>query len=305
MFAGGIWLRRNGKLKAIAAALGGLVLLIAGASVMLYPYVSDYYNRRHQTEVITAYADAVNAEEKAAIDSRWEQAQDYNSEFAEAGGGAPLDNYMEILNIDGVMGYIEIPKISVYLPIYHTAGEEALQKGVGHIEYSSLPVGGEGSRALLTGHRGLPRAELFTRLDEMEEGDVFYIHILDRTLTYSVTQTEIIKPYEFKALEPVCGKDLLTLITCTPYGLNSHRLLVTGERIYDEAPASGEPETYRPNGILSGGTTSGKYFRLGALLGLGIFAALLLTALILTGVRRYRRKLRAAKHLRRGGNRKK
>lgn len=294
-------MRRNGKLKVIAAALGGFVLLVAGASVMLYPYVSDYYNRRHQTEVITAYADAVDAEDRAYIDSRWKQAQDYNREFAETGGGAPLENYMEILNIDGVMGYIEIPKISVYLPIYHTAGEEVLQKGVGHIEYSSLPAGGEGSRALLTGHRGLPRAELFTRLDELEEEDVFYIHILDRTLTYSVTQTEIIKPYEFETLEPVPGRDLVTLITCTPYGLNSHRLLVTGERVSGEAPAAEETELYRPNGILSVGTTSRKYFGLGALLGLGIFVAVFLTVLMLIGLRRYRRKLCAAKHLKRGG----
>ncbi len=293
-------MQKKCKLKTAAAVFCGIILLIAGICVLMYPSVSDYYNRRHQTEVINSYAEQISAEDKTVLDSMWEQAQEYNAELKET--GVPPENYFDILNVGGVMGYIEIPKISVYLPVYHTACEDVLQKGVGHIEASPVPVGGEGTHTLLTGHRGLPGAELFTRLDELEEGDMFYIHVLDRTLTYKITHTAVIKPYEFEALKPVCGKDLVTLITCTPYGLNSHRLLITGERACEEG-ATVEPEIKRPVSLVSGGVTSRRYFGLGALLGLGIFAAVLFVVIILASVRRYRKKLRSARHLKRKNRR--
>lgn len=143
------------------------------------------------------------------------------------------DNYQDVLNVDGdgVMGYIEIPKIDVSLPIYHGTSEEALEKGAGHLDVTALPIGGEGNHSVISAHRGLPSAELFTRLDEMEKGDEFYIHVLDKTLAYEVDQIEVILPEELALLQPEDGKDLVTLLTCTPYAVNTHRLLVRGTRI--------------------------------------------------------------------------
>lgn len=148
-------------------------------------------------------------------------------------GYALPDNYNEVLNIneDGVIGYIEIPKIDVYMPIYHGASEEVLQKGAGHLEASGLPIGGEGNHSIISAHRGLPSAQLLTRLDEMEIGDVFYIHVLNETLAYQVDQINVILPEELALLGPEENQDLITLLTCTPYAVNTHRLLVRGSRI--------------------------------------------------------------------------
>lgn len=218
-----------------------MLLFLGGAAVFWYPAVSNFFAERHQIKVIEKYQEDVanmNAEE---LKEEWRKAEEYNKSLSdelvhdpfEEGSGSDLPhNYTEVLNLagDGVMGYLEIPRIAIKLPIYHGTDEEVLEKGVGHIESTSLPIGGEGQHAALTGHRGLPSAELFTRLDEMKEGDFFYIHVLDETLAYKVDQIKTILPTEFSEIQRVQGEDLVTLITCTPYGENTHRLLVRGHR---------------------------------------------------------------------------
>lgn len=159
-------------------------------------------------------------------------AEEYNRQLLKT--GAEIGNYDEILNIsDGVMGYLKIPKIHVSLPIYHGSGEEVLRKGVGHLPETAFPIGGTGNHAVLTGHTGLPSARLLTDLSELEEGDSFSISILAETHQYRVSQIQVVLPDEAEALAPVPGEDLVTLVTCTPYGVNSHRLLVSGSRVED------------------------------------------------------------------------
>lgn len=188
------------------------------------------------------------------------------------------DNYQEVLNVngDGVMGYIEIPKIGVYLPIYHGTSEETLQKGAGHLEATALPVGGLNRHPVISAHRGLPSAELFTRLDEMKIGDIFYIHVLDRTLAYQVDQIETIVPEDLAFLRAEEGKDLVTLLTCTPYAVNTHRLLVRGERIpYEEDAGLSETET-----VVEADHSWFKEYRLAIFLGLAALVILILAVLL-------------------------
>ena len=203
--------------------LAGAVLL-AGLMVFLYPSVSNYFAVRQQENVIVGYEEAVLELSDDEIQKEWEKAEVYNEDRG---------NYMDTLNTlgNGVMGYIEIPEIDVRIPIYHCANEESLKKGVGHLEQTGLPIGGENNHPVLMGHRGLPDAELFTRLDEMEKGDIFVIAVLDRILTYEVKQIKVVLPEEVKNIREEQEKDLVTLVTCTPYGVNTHRMLVTGERI--------------------------------------------------------------------------
>jgi len=169
--------------------------------------------------------ECIKNSDEEILEKEWKKAELYNETF---------DNYMEALNLtgDGVMGYIEIPKIELRLPIYHGSGENSLLKGVGHIEKTTLPIGGTGNHSVLTGHRGLPESELFTRLDEVEMGDRFYIYVLDEVFVYEVDQITIVLPEEAGKIKREAGRDLITLITCTPYGINTHRLLVRGERTY-------------------------------------------------------------------------
>ena len=173
--------------------------------------------------MIVGYENAILQIDDQTIAEEWERAVRYN-EFPE--------DYMSVLNIegDGVMGYIVIPKINARIPIYHTSSEASLKKGVGHIEQTGLPIGGKGNHPVLTGHRGLPNAELFTRLDEVKIGDIFMIYVLDKVMTYEVNKITIVLPEEVKNIKKEQQKDLVTLVTCTPYGVNTHRLLVTGER---------------------------------------------------------------------------
>ena len=216
-------------------------------------------------------------------------------------GYALPDNYLEVLNTDGIMGRLTIPKIGVDLPIYHGSSEESLQKGVGHIESTSLPIGGEYRHAVLTGHRGLPNAELFTRLDELTVGDTFYIHVLDRTLAYQVDQITTVEPDEMETLRAVPGEDYVTLVTCTPYGVNTHRLLVRGTRVPYTPGEEGTADA-APTVSILGGRTSTRYFFLGAFFGL---VALLELLLVGWAVRRIRRLLRQEGDLRKkkGANR--
>lgn len=222
--------------------LAPVLLFAAGAGIFLYPAISNYLAERQQTEVIHTYQAKVDEMEQAKLDEAWQEAVEYNENLAGdpvhdpfvMGSGYVLpDNYEDVLNIngDGVMGYVEIPKIDVYLPIYHGTSEEVLEEGAGHLEMTALPIGGENRHPVISAHRGLPSAELFTRLDEMEIGDEFYIHVLDETLAYEVDQIEVILPEELSAIQPEEDKDLVTLLTCTPYAVNTHRLLVRGTRV--------------------------------------------------------------------------
>lgn len=215
-----------------------VLLFLMGLSLLLYPTVSDYYNSFHASRAIVSYSQQVSDLEDDAYQTIFEEANRYNQALAQAMNPWQFakdhpDEYLQALHVsaDGIMGYIEIPLIDVYLPVYHTTGEGVLQVGVGHLEGTSLPVGGVGTHAVLSGHRGLPSARLFTDLDKMVQGDLFYLHILDETLTYQVDQIRIVEPDEIQELEILPEQDLCTLVTCTPYGINSHRLLVRGHRI--------------------------------------------------------------------------
>ena len=215
-----------------------ILILIVGLSLMLYPSFSNYWNSFHQTRAIANYAETVAGIDDQVYAEMLEDARDYNRRVAERGILWELDeeqiaDYERQLDITGtgIMGYIEIQKIDCFLPIYHGTAESVLQIAVGHIEGSSLPVGGEGSHCVLSGHRGLPSARLFTDLDRMQEGDSFVLRTLDEILTYQVDQIRIVLPYELDDLRIAEGEDYCTLVTCTPYGVNSHRLLVRGHRI--------------------------------------------------------------------------
>ena len=214
------------------------LILLAGLSLLLYPTVSDYWNSLHASRAVSEYAEQVNALNQDRYKDLWKQAVDYNRTLLDRVNSFTLteeqqEQYEELLNLSGtgIMGYIEIPNINVSLPVYHGTAESVLQIAVGHVDWTSLPVGGEGTHCVLSGHRGLPSAKLFTNLDKIVEGDTFSIRVLDEVLTYEVDQILIVEPTEVDALQIESGKDLCTLVTCTPYGINTHRLLVRGHRV--------------------------------------------------------------------------
>lgn len=214
-----------------------LGILFTGAGLIAYPTVSDWYNSFHHSSVVMGYAENVASMDPKVVQAAWDSAVRYNEEVRRTGndwapGEEKLAKYMQELNLDGtgVMGYIRIQKINVTLPLYHTTEERVLQHGVGHLSGTSLPVGGTGSHCVLSSHRGLPTARLFTDLDKMVIGDTFQLHILNRTLNYEVDQIRIVEPTDFSDLTIDDAQDYCTLITCTPYGINSHRLLVRGHR---------------------------------------------------------------------------
>ena len=214
-----------------------IILIVVGICIILYPEVSNSLSKRNQTEIIKKYREDVLNIDNEEIDLQYKKAKEYN---AEINGNSinNIDDYNNILNLsnDGIMSYIEIPKISVRLPIYHGTTDEVMKKGVGHIKNTSLPIGGENTHCVLTGHTGLSRAEIFTRLNELEVNDIFYINTLNEQLIYKIYQTKVVLPTELEDLKIIEGKDIVTLVTCTPYGINTHRLLVQGERIesYEE-----------------------------------------------------------------------
>ena len=214
------------------------ILVVIGLVLLAYPSFSDYWNSFHQSRAIMNYSESVskmNAEEfEAIIDS----AKAYNEEISREGIQWIMEDdrrteYMQQLdfNANGNMGYIDIPKIDVKLPIFHGTSEQVLQTSIGHLEQTSLPVGGEGTHCVLSGHRGLPSAKLFSDLNKLEEGDVFTLSVLNETLSYQVDQIRVVEPSDLTALELIPGKDLCTLVTCTPYGINTHRMLVRGHRV--------------------------------------------------------------------------
>lgn len=215
-----------------------ILMLLAGLSLLLYPSVSDYWNSFHSSRAINTYTENVASMNEAQYEEMWSAAWEYNRTLAERSTGFALTEeqkaeYEKLLNVSGlgIMGYIEIPELSVSLPIYHGTDESVLQIAVGHLEWSSLPVGGESSHCVISGHRGLPSAKLFTNLDKLQVGDVFMLRVLDEVLTYEVDKISIVEPSQVADLQIVEGSDLCTLVTCTPYGINTHRLLVRGHRI--------------------------------------------------------------------------
>ena len=225
--------KTNKKLSSIMP----VIIFVVGLSLLLYPSFSDYWNSFHQSRAIASYADTVAEINDYDYQKIWNEAVDYNQKLFEKGQRwalteEELEEYHSVLNVsgNGIMGYIEIPSIKVTLPIYHGVDEAVLQVAIGHIEGSSLPVGGENTHAVISGHRGLPSAKLFTELDRLREGDLFMIRILDETLTYEVDQIRIVEPEDLSNVVIEEGKDLCTLVTCTPYGVNTHRLLVRGQR---------------------------------------------------------------------------
>ena len=221
-----------------------VLVLLAGLSLLLYPTVSDYWNSMHASRAVADYAEEVNRMDTAQHDDMLRAAQEYNRSLLDRGTQFALTDeqealYRSLLDVSGtgVMAYIEIPNIKVSLPIYHGTDESVLQIAVGHLDWSSLPVGGESTHCVLSGHRGLPSAKLFTNLDKLVEGDKFVIRTLDEVLTYEVDRILIVEPTEVEALTIEEGKDLCTLVTCTPYGVNTHRLLVRGHRVSNESEA--------------------------------------------------------------------
>ncbi|MFA2817832.1 class C sortase [Bacillus wiedmannii] len=218
--------------------LGGIFLF--GLAIFLYPTISNWLATRAHYSEISSYDKKIKALQKKEVERREKEATEYNKQvqtsmktFADPFSEKKNNHqaYADALNLGDVMGYIEISKINIKLPIYQGTSEEVLSRGVGHLEYSSLPVGGENTHTILTGHRGLPSAKLFTDLDKLSEGDLFYIHSLDKILAYKVDQIKVVLPHETDDLKIVEKKDYITLITCTPYGVNTNRLLVRGERV--------------------------------------------------------------------------
>ena len=223
-----------------------ILIFLAGLSLLLYPYIANEWNTYRQSKLMTTYEDAVESiNEETPIDysSEFARANAYNESLVPyilpdsfaiaAASEEPDEEYMACLNLtgDGMMGYVQIPKIDIKIPIYHTVSTEVLEKAAGHLEGSSLPVGGADTHTVISAHRGLPSAALFTDLDKLKEGDHFLISVLDEVLCYEVDQVSVVEPSETEALKVEPGKDLATLLTCTPYGVNSHRLLVRGHRV--------------------------------------------------------------------------
>ncbi|WP_448782180.1 class C sortase [Blautia sp.] len=221
--------------------IGFALLFLLGLSILLYPTFSDAWNQYRNAKLINTYETAVNDLPDKDYDRLWKEAKRYNREhtvntfvdaFDEKGDYILSDAYKKILDPDGegLMGSIEIPKIQARIAIYHGISDDVLEKGAGHVEGTSLPVGGKSTHAVLAAHRGLPSAKLFTDLDQMEIGDIFFLHILGKTLAYKVDQIKTVLPSETENLDIIKGEDHVTLLTCTPYGVNTHRLLVRGTR---------------------------------------------------------------------------
>ena len=219
-----------------------ILVFFAGLSLLLYPSLSDYWNSFHASQAVATYSEEVRNLNADKYDRLIGEAREYNAALpgrykAFFLSESDRSTYNALLDVNGtgVMGYIEIPTIQISLPIYHGTEDEVLQIAVGHLDWSSLPVGGESTHCVLSGHRGLPSAKLFTNLDKLVAGDKFVIRVLDEVMTYEVDQILIVEPNDLSALAIEKGKDLCTLVTCTPYGVNSHRLLVRGHRVENES----------------------------------------------------------------------
>ena len=213
------------------------LLFWAGFLICVFPIISNVVERQHQADAVATYRQTMEKEDEKEIEEKWRQANEYNEMLFQAKGGIVEETeekkYEELLNIHGtdIMGSLEIPKIQVELPIYHGTTDEVLSNGIGHLEGTSLPIGGENTHSVLTGHRGLPSSKLLVRLDEMKNGDLFFIHTYKEVMAYKVEEIMVVKPEDTAWMEIKAEKDLVSLVTCTPFGINSHRLIVTGHRV--------------------------------------------------------------------------
>ena len=233
--------KKKGKFSTILL----IVLLLAGLGLLIYPSASNFWNSIHQTKAIKSYIEDVSNLSKNDLSDIWKEVDKYNKNILNRSNPyIPSANeksqYKNLLDVSGtgMMGYIDIPKIKVTLPIYHGTEKGILQVAAGHLDWTSLPAGGKNTHCVMSGHRGLPSAKLFTDLDKLEVGDTFILSVLDRTLTYEIDQIIIVRPEKTDALEIVEGEDLCTLVTCTPYGINTHRILVRGHRITGDSQSS-------------------------------------------------------------------
>lgn len=215
-----------------------IVIFLIGLSLLLYPSFSEFWNSKHQSRAIADYTAQVSEIDDNSYELMLREAMEYNKKLENGPGRwmpseEEIEEYNSLLNVGGtgIMGYVEIPDLGILLPIYHGVDEAVLQVAIGHIQGSSLPVGGPGTHCAISGHRGLPSAKLFTNIDELKEGDYFLLCVLDEVLTYEIDQIRIVEPDDLSELEIKENEDLCTLITCTPYGVNSHRLLVRGHRV--------------------------------------------------------------------------
>ena len=277
-----------------------IIFIILGVGIFLYPSISNYLAEKNHIDIIRNYDNLIVKINEEKINEEKEKARIYNENlsgdpvhdpFVIGSGYALPENYKEVLNVsdDGVMGYVEIPKISVYLPIYHGTSDEVLEKGVGHIQNTSVPIGGNSTHSILTGHTGLPNAELFTRLDELGIGDIFYIHVLDDVLTYKVFETKVILPDKIDELRILNGKDYVTLVTCTPYGVNSHRLLVKAERVEYEEYSVTKSTTDEEGTDTKKESPSKHYYLTGTQIGI-VLLVLILTIVSIIGISIRRKK---------------
>ena len=276
------------------------VFILGGIGIFFYPHISNYFAEKNQVKAIREYDKLIISIDKEQVNKEWEKAQTYNENlsgepvhdpFVEGSGYALPENYTEVLNLSeqGEMAYIEIPKISVYLPIYHGTSNEVLEKGVGHIESTSVPIGGESTHSVLTGHTGLPSAELFTKLDELQIGDVFYIHVLDKILAYKIYETKVILPDKIDELQITSGKDYVTLVTCTPYGVNSHRLLVKGERAEYSQTVNQNSENHA-NNHLNAQTENKQDSAYLKGIKIGLLLLVIIIIMVIIGIRIYKKK---------------
>lgn len=279
-----------------------LILIFGGIAISLYPNVSNYFAEKNQVEIIEKYDELVVAIDNDGLEEEFQKAQSYNENlagdpvhdpFVEGSGYALPTNYTSILNLtdSGIMAYIEIPKINVHLPIYHGTSSDVLEKGVGHIQSTSLPIGGTSTHCVLTGHTGLPSAELFTRLDELNIGDIFYIHVLNKVLTYKVYETKVILPDEIEELQVVKDKDYVTLVTCTPYGVNTHRLLVKAEQVeYEEYVEPTQETNNTPVQNVVNAIEEKNYYYLGYIIGGSILIILFIILIVRIILKKLKRK---------------
>lgn len=270
------------------------VLFLTALGLTLYPLVSNYVNQKYASEIQTAYQELIQQTDDSVLQEAMQRAIAYNlaitpgtadaySEEALVTAAEDYDNQLDIAG-NGIMGYVEIPKIQVNLPIYHGTDAEVLDRGVGHLLGSSLPVGGENTHTILSGHSGMASQKMFTDLEQLTQGDVFYLNVLNETLAYQVTEINTVLPYETDLLGIIPGEDLCTLVTCTPYGINTHRLLVRGSRISYEETAALKEETASTEPATS--TWETKYLQ-GVLW--GVVVALGASIIIWAGTRIYRK----------------
>lgn len=220
----------NHNIKARLPLLCIFLVMLAGVVIMGYPVASDWLSKYTASVEIADYDAVVEQEDTSKLDAMIEEAKKYNAALSGAEDMTSVASYDDLLAVTDAIGYLEIPKLGVYMPIYHGISDEVLEKGIGHMPETSLPVGGESTHSVLSGHTGLPAAKILTDLDQMENGDKFYIHVLNEILAYEVDQIKVVLPEETDDIQIVEGEDYVTLLTCTPYGINSHRLLVRGTR---------------------------------------------------------------------------